>query len=181
MNFGRNLNFVTGKNGSGKSAIVAAIQLCLGSTSRQTGRNSNLGGFIREGSPGPAIVRLYIHNKGVDAFEPENYGDKIVVERKIAKSGSASYELSALRGGKIVPVSKDKRDLEAMLRNFNIHIDNPCCVLTQEESKKFISGDEHEKYIFFLKVRVLYLVPISSSLTTQCAIGYRIGNDESRA
>lgn len=39
-----------------------------------------------------------------------------------------------------------------MLKSFNIFIDNPCCVLTQEESKKFIGGQEKEKYQFFLKV-----------------------------
>jgi chromosome segregation ATPase len=48
-------------------------------------------------------------------------------------------------------VSTEKRELEHMLRNFNIFIDNPCCVLTQEESKKFIGGQEKEKYTFFLK------------------------------
>lgn len=49
-------------------------------------------------------------------------------------------------------VSTEKRELERMLKSFNIFIDNPCCVLTQEESKKFIGGQEKEKYQFFLKV-----------------------------
>jgi hypothetical protein len=39
-----------------------------------------------------------------------------------------------------------------MLTQFNINVTNPCCVLTQEESKKFIGGKEKEKYDFFLKV-----------------------------
>lgn len=30
-------------------------------------------------------------------------------------------------------------------------MDNPCCILTQEQSKTFINGHEKEKYIFFLK------------------------------
>jgi chromosome segregation ATPase len=37
------------------------------------------------------------------------------------------------------------------MRCFDIYVDNPCCVLTQEESKKFIQGGENEKYEFFLK------------------------------
>ena len=37
IKFGRNVNFVTGANGSGKSAIVAAIQLCLGASAKTTG------------------------------------------------------------------------------------------------------------------------------------------------
>lgn len=35
--------------------------------------------------------------------------------------------------------------------HFNIYIDNPCCILTQEESKRFIQGQEKDKYKFFLK------------------------------
>lgn len=49
-------------------------------------------------------------------------------------------------------ISTEKRELERMLKTFNIFIDNPCCVLTQEESKKFIGGHERDKYDFFLKV-----------------------------
>lgn len=43
-----------------------------------------------------------------------------------------------------------------MLRAFNIHVDNPCCVLTQDESKKFINGKENDKYDFFLKATGLH-------------------------
>jgi hypothetical protein len=49
-------------------------------------------------------------------------------------------------------ISSEKRELEQLLRTFNIYVDNPCCVLTQEESKKFIQGHEKDKYAFFLKV-----------------------------
>jgi hypothetical protein len=35
---------------------------------------------------------------------------------------------------------------------FNIFVDNPCCVLTQDEAKRFINGKEREKYNFFLAV-----------------------------
>ena len=37
---GKMLNFITGSNGSGKSAVVAAIQLCLGASARRSGRAS---------------------------------------------------------------------------------------------------------------------------------------------
>lgn len=51
-------------------------------------------------------------------------------------------------------VSHDKKELALILRTFNINVDNPCCVLTQEESIKFIQGQEKEKYAFFLKVPI---------------------------
>ena len=74
MNFGNHLNFVTGKNGSGKSAIAAAIQLCLGGRTTNTGRGKKLSGMIREGSKNPAIIRITLRNEGPDAYEYEKYG-----------------------------------------------------------------------------------------------------------
>ena len=65
LNLGKVVNFLTGQNGSGKSACVAAIQLCLGATASKTGRAPNLGKLIRHGSSGPAICRVKLLNIGV--------------------------------------------------------------------------------------------------------------------
>jgi len=54
-------------------------------------------------------------------------------------------------------VSREKKVLLLMLSTFNIQVDNPCCVLTQEESKKFIQGSDKEKFNFFMKVNNLLL------------------------
>jgi hypothetical protein len=62
---GKLVNFVTGQNGSGKSACVAAIQLCLGATASKTGRASNMAKMVRHGSPGPAICRVKLLNEGM--------------------------------------------------------------------------------------------------------------------
>jgi hypothetical protein len=51
-------------------------------------------------------------------------------------------------------ISREKRELEKLLQHFNIFVDNPCCILTQELSKSFINGAEREKYEFFLKVEL---------------------------
>lgn len=152
--FGRHMNFITGRNGSGKSAIVSAVQLCLGATARTTGRGTNLGSFIREGSDGPAIAQVTLLNEGLDAYKPEVYGSRIVIERKITKSGVSSYTLykgNPRDFGDKVAISAEKKEVDAILRNFNIYIDNPCCVLTQEEAKKFVNGQDQDKYDFFLK------------------------------
>lgn len=87
-------------------------------------------------------------NVGVDAFEPTQYGSKIIIERKINKSGTSSYKIM---NDKRVEMSKEKRDLQKILVHFNIYPDNPMNVLTQEDSKKFINGKEGDKYEFFLK------------------------------
>lgn len=137
----------------GKSAIAAGIQLCLGSTARTTGRGSNQKEYIREGSPGPAIVRLTLVNEGTDAYEPNIYGNRISIERRISRNSGGGYHILDSKG---VEITKQKGELEKILRNFNILVDNPCCILTQEESKKFVHGKSDAKYEFFLKATGLY-------------------------
>ena len=159
MNFGHNLNFITGRNGSGKSAIAGALQLCLGSSALATGRSTNLSHLIREGSPGPAVLRVTLRNEGDLAYEPERFGDRIIIERTITKTaaghGGGGYKLLGTpKGNKGLPVvlnSAGKKELGVILQKFNIFVENPCCVLTQEESKKFIQGKEKEKYEFFYR------------------------------
>lgn len=43
------INFIVGKNGSGKSAILTAITLCLGGKASATNRGQSLKSFIKEG------------------------------------------------------------------------------------------------------------------------------------
>jgi hypothetical protein len=43
------INFIIGHNGSGKSAVLTAITLCLGGKATATNRGQNLKSFIKEG------------------------------------------------------------------------------------------------------------------------------------
>jgi len=88
LTLGDKLNFITGENGAGKSAFVTALQVCLGGRSE---RSARLSGLIREGSSGPAIVRITLSNCGSDAYHPEVYGTSISIERKIYSSGACRY------------------------------------------------------------------------------------------
>lgn len=148
IHLGQRVNFITGQNGSGKSAIVAAIQLCLGATAKNTGRGNSLGKLVREGFEGSAVVRVTLLNVGIDAYRQEDYGDRITIERQIKRQGHSGYTMLS-KDGKVI--SREKAELERILHTFNIFVDNPCCVLTQEESKRFIQGHERDKYDFFLK------------------------------
>lgn len=49
--------------------------------------------YIREGSAGPAIVRIKLVNEGPDAFKPDIFGKTITVERRIAKASGSCYIL----------------------------------------------------------------------------------------
>lgn len=70
----RNVNFIHGQNGSGKSAILAAIQICLGAGARRTHRARNLKELIRKeagaGASG-AKVKVTLLNQGADGFQRE--------------------------------------------------------------------------------------------------------------
>ena len=42
------LNFITGENGSGKSATLQCLQVCLGARARDTGRSTAAKGLIND-------------------------------------------------------------------------------------------------------------------------------------
>jgi chromosome segregation ATPase len=57
------VTFVSGNNGSGKSAVLQALQICLGATARSTGRSTSLSNFIRTGAT-EARVQVTLWNTG---------------------------------------------------------------------------------------------------------------------
>ena len=84
------LNFITGRNGSGKSAIATALMITLGSSTGSTGRGKSLAGLVREGANQPAVIKVCLQNRGPDAYDPDTCGSKIIIERKINKSASGA-------------------------------------------------------------------------------------------
>ena len=96
-------------------------------------------------------------NEGPDAYKPELYGSRIDIQRKITLAGGSSFTLKNGDTNKTIETHKQaSSELDRILKQFNISVTNPCCVLTQEESKTFIKGDEKNKYDFFLKATGLY-------------------------
>jgi chromosome segregation ATPase len=49
VHMGPLMNFIIGHNGSGKSAILTALTLCLGGKASATNRGHSLKSFIKEG------------------------------------------------------------------------------------------------------------------------------------
>ena len=86
------INFICGKNGSGKSAILTAIQLCLGGKAAATNRGQSLKNFIREGSDTGSIT-VKIKNQGNGAYMPEEFGESIIVERHFSRSGASGFKI----------------------------------------------------------------------------------------
>jgi chromosome segregation ATPase len=153
VDFCRNINFIHGQNGSGKSAILAALQICLGAGARRTHRARNLASLVRTDhvlQPTHAKLSVTIRNEGDDAFRYEEYGNKITVERTIALKPGSTYNGYKLLNAEGKEVSRSRRDLDDMLDHMNIQVENPVAILDQEEAKKFLTGKATDKYKFFM-------------------------------
>lgn len=155
----RNVNFIHGQNGSGKSAVLAAIQICLGAGARRTHRARNLKDLVRKESSSSAKVRVTLLNQGADGYQRDVYGGTITVERSISIHGG--YNGYRLLDQNQKEQSKSKRDLDAMLDQLNIQVENPVAVLDQEEAKKFLTGKPQDKYNFFMKATELERIDCS--------------------
>lgn len=152
VEFGPRINFLVGENGSGKSAVLTALSLALGVRARETRRTEKgIKGFIREGA-NFAKVEVSIRNVGDDALDPDVYGDVITVERHITHN-SSSYKIKG-KDGKDVGSSRDK--LIRITDHFNIDVNNPVVVMSQDSSREFLhSGKAKDKYDFFTKATLL--------------------------
>jgi len=143
------VNFIVGKNGSGKSAIVASCIAGLGCKAAATGRNlSSYKHFIKHGTD-YALVQIHLANGGHDPYCHDEFGDVVVVEHRIEKTGGGAYRLKSADGR--VDRKVTKRVVEELNLHYNVQADNPCSLLTQEAAKKFLhNGNEEDRYRFFL-------------------------------
>ncbi|GMY07832.1 structural maintenance of chromosomes protein 6B-like isoform X1 [Fagus crenata] len=154
IEFGEWVNFITGQNGSGKSAILTALCVAFGCRAKGTQRASTLKDFIKTGCS-YSIVYVEIKNEGEDAFKPEIFGDTIIVERRISESTSSTV-LKDHQGRK---VSSRKDDLREIVEHFNIDVENPCVIMSQDKSREFLhSGNDKDKFKFFYKATLLQQV-----------------------
>ncbi|XP_071296488.1 structural maintenance of chromosomes protein 6 isoform X2 [Agelaius tricolor] len=152
--FGSNLNFVVGTNGSGKSSVLTALIVGLGGKATATNRGSSLKMFIQKGETS-ADISITLRNQGRDAFKPELYGTSITVNQHINQDGSRTWKLKSKSG---TIISSKKEELIGILDHFNIQVDNPVSVLTQEMSKQFLqTKNEGDKYKRLEELKQLYL------------------------
>ncbi|GAB6030556.1 Structural maintenance of chromosomes protein 6 [Chamberlinius hualienensis] len=152
IKFCPNMNYVVGKNGSGKSAIMTAVVVGLGGTAGNTSRGSTVKGFIQLGKQ-MAEINIRLRNIGRDAYKPDVYGDSIEVQRIIRARGNSSYNIKN-SSGKII--SNHKSELNFILDHFNIQVDNPISILNQDLSRQFLrTEDPKSKYKFFMRATQL--------------------------
>eukprot|EP01102_Stenamoeba_stenopodia_P023199 TRINITY_DN9919_c0_g2_i3.p1 TRINITY_DN9919_c0_g2~~TRINITY_DN9919_c0_g2_i3.p1 ORF type:complete len:1137 (+),score=245.74 TRINITY_DN9919_c0_g2_i3:152-3562(+) len=153
VKFGPNVNFIIGRNGSGKSAVLVALTIGLGAKTGFSGRGHKLADLINKKASAARII-IRMNNRGEDAFKKDIYGDTITVERQLSKDGRNAY---LLKNHQNKIVSKKRADLQELMEHFYIHIDNPCEILMQDTSRQFLVKDSpKDKYHFFLTGTVLY-------------------------
>ncbi|KAA8539788.1 hypothetical protein F0562_026480 [Nyssa sinensis] len=154
IELGDRVNFVTGQNGSGKSAILTALCIAFGCRAKGTQRATTLKDFIKTGCS-YAVVYVEIKNQGEDAFKPDTYGDVIIIERRISESTSSTV----LKNHQGKRVASRKEDLRELVEHFNIDVENPCVVMSQDKSREFLhSGNDKDKFKFFFKATLLHQV-----------------------
>ena len=152
VKFGSNINFIIGSNGSGKSAILAALIVGLGGKTTTTSRGTSFKNLIKYGC-NSATIRITLRNDGDDKYESGVFGKRILVERKISIDGLSTYKLKT-ESSKLI--SNKREDIIKMLDQLNIQVENPLTCLNQELSKNFLhTKSEADKYKFFLKTTQL--------------------------
>jgi chromosome segregation ATPase len=142
------INFIIGHNGSGKSAVLTALIICLGGKASATSRGNNLKAFIKEGTE-KCTLRVQIKNQGRSAYKPEVFGNSIIVERHFSRSGTSGFNI---RNANNKSVSTTRADVDDILDYFALQLDNPMNVLTQDQARAFLnSASNKDKYRFFSK------------------------------
>ncbi|KAI9666478.1 MAG: Structural maintenance of chromosomes protein 6 [Bathelium mastoideum] len=148
VKFGPLINFIIGHNGSGKSAVLTALTLCLGGKATSTNRGQNLKSFIKEGEDA-CMLSVKLKNHGETGYRPELYGDSIIIERHISRAGTSGFKLKSASGRVI---STKRYDLDEISDHFALQLDNPMNVLTQDMARQFLNNSSaSEKYRFFVK------------------------------
>lgn len=146
LDFGPQMNFIIGRNGSGKSAILTGISIGLGAKATDTSRGSSIKSLIKDGKS-TARITIEIDNDGYDSYEKETYGKIIIVERKLSREGTNSYSIKSENGS---VVSNKKKTLDDILQKFFIMVNNPLSFLSQDKAREFIaSSTEQSRFNYF--------------------------------
>ncbi|KAI9822363.1 MAG: Structural maintenance of chromosomes protein 6 [Pycnora praestabilis] len=175
VSLGPLINFIIGHNGSGKSAVLTAITLCLGGKATSTNRGQSLKSFIKEGQES-ATLTVKLKNAGYNGFQQETYGNSITVERHFSKAGASGFKIKSATGRVI---STKKADLEEICDFWQLQIDNPMNVLTQDMARQFLNNSTPaDKYKFFVKGVQLEQLDRDYQLLSETidAIEHKLGN-----
>lgn len=166
IELGRTMTIITGSNGSGKSAIMTAIMVALGNDASSTGRSGNLEGLIYPGAPS-ATVRIRFRNAPSNgrSFRHGEYGDEIVLERRISRRMSPPGRVricQAILANAPVADEPHKYKLNDRIvdyrttimqlkRKFLIQPANPVAMMPQDTCRDFMKTTDPKKLYKYFK------------------------------
>lgn len=155
VEFKKNVNFLTGRNGSGKSAILTALVVGLGAKASLTNRGNSVKGFIKTGQ-NSAYVEITLYNRGFNSYKPQEFGDFIRIQRNFTAAGSSYYKVKS-ENGKLV--SKSAKDVQNIVSYLGIQVENPICILNQDTARNFLStSNPKHKYQLFMHATKLDVI-----------------------
>ncbi|KAH8382097.1 hypothetical protein KR009_001890 [Drosophila setifemur] len=184
MEFGPNINFLVGNNGSGKSAVITALALGLTSSARATSRASSIQKLIKNGEAS-ATIAITLCNSGLRPFKAETFGPHITVSLYLVqiegssivaycfcstyqvvrhiRQSSSTYDMQDARGKS---VSRKVADVRRLMLCFGINVENPIFVLNQEAAREFLKELEpSSNYKLLMKATQL---DICANSLSQC-------------
>lgn len=106
------------------------------------------------------MIEIHLSNRGLNAYDPETYGEKIIVFRKINASGGGEYKVKS-EDGAIISTKKD--ELMRLMMHMNIQPNNPIVILNQDNARSFLK-DSDGKNLFKLFMEVTQLQTIHDKL-----------------
>eukprot|EP00283_Hemiselmis_rufescens_P009720 CAMPEP_0173420232 /NCGR_PEP_ID=MMETSP1357-20121228/1809_1 /TAXON_ID=77926 /ORGANISM="Hemiselmis rufescens, Strain PCC563" /LENGTH=1160 /DNA_ID=CAMNT_0014383007 /DNA_START=59 /DNA_END=3537 /DNA_ORIENTATION=- len=180
------MNLISGVNGSGKSATVVALSICLGAKGKDTNRADTLSDFIGTYANQAILeVKIAIHpSNAVHLGDYELKGD-LLVTRTLRKSGQNELKISLCHGDdprnmtvtKISPGrgrAKPSDDLKYIMDQLNIQVDNPIQVMHQDKTKTFLASAQSDKFNKYYELfsRATGLQELAEQLdeTRQCMV-----------
>lgn len=103
--------------------------------------------FIRTGAS-RAVVTITIENSGKSPYKPNIYGSKIIIRRTFDHK-SSNYKIKNEHGENKYST---REELNSILDFFEIVIDNPLAILSQDAARSFLtSSNSHSMYTFLSK------------------------------
>lgn len=129
------------------------MTVCLGARASITQRATSLESLIKEGSY-ESRVMVTLSNNGTLRYKYDLYGDSILIERRFRRNGPNSFKIKSGISGRTISEKRD--EVVSICDNYNIQVDNPLSVLTQETAKKFlVNSTAHDLYEFFMRATQL--------------------------
>lgn len=118
---GPSLNMIIGPNGTGKSSLVCAICLGLGSSPAQLGRATQVGEFVKHNMP-EAVIEIALQG-------PSNLKNYVIRSQIIREDNSRQWWLNGRRSS--------LKAVKILVEKLSIQIDNLCQFLPQEKVAEF--------------------------------------------